>query len=164
MTPTAFTQVVLTIIIATMTTTPASARVIHISFEESSGAGSGDTDVKTELDIDLGELAVKYFQTGTQKKESFDTLIDIYQKIQNKNMSELHTDSSENMQRARRTIFGNDERLPVDNSNRYPYCAVEYLDSGCTAAFIGPYHAITAAHCVYNTTTNTWKQNLNLWR
>ena len=94
MTPTTFTRVVLTIIIATMTTTPLSARVIHVSFEESSGAGSGDTDVKTELDIDLGELAVEYFQNGTQKKESSETLIDIYQKIQNKNMSELHTDST----------------------------------------------------------------------
>ena len=164
MTLTAFT-VFLHIIIATMTTAPVSARVIHISFEESSGAGSGDTDVKTEFDIDLGELAVEYIQNGTQKKESFETLIDINQRAQNKNMSESHVDSSENnLQRARRNIFGDDGRLLVDNSNYLPYCAVGYLDTGCTAAFIGPYHALTAAHCVYDIATNTWKQNLNLWR
>ena len=165
MTLTTFTIILSIIIAITTTAAPASARVIHISFEESSGAGSGDTDVKTELDIDLEELAVEYFQNGTQRKESFENLIDVYQRSQSKNMSDFLADNGEdNLQRARRTIFGNDERLPVDNSNRFPYCAVGYLDSGCTATFIGPYHALTAAHCVYDTDTNTWKRNLNMRR
>jgi len=164
MTPAAFTFF-LTTIITIMLTAPASARVIHVSFDESSGAGSSDTDIKTELDIDLGELAVEYFWNGTAKEENFESLIDIYQRAQSKNMSDFLADSGEdNLQRARRTIFGNDERLPIDSSNRYPYCAVGYLDVGCTATFIGPYHALTAAHCVYNKETDTWKQNLNLRR
>ena len=37
----------------------------------------------------------------------------------------------------------------------YPTCAVGYLSTGCTAFLIGPHHAITAGHCVYNCSTNT---------
>ena len=165
MTFTAITIVLTTIIAAVFIYAPASARVIHVSFDESSGAGSGDIDEKMELDIDLGELAVEYFWNGTETEESFENLIDIYQRAQSKNMTDFLADSGEdNLQRARRTIIGSDERLPVDNSNRSPYCAVGYLDTGCTATFIGPYHALTAAHCVYNKDTDTWKRNLHLRR
>lgn len=150
----------------------ASARVIHVSFEASSGDGSEQVDnTTTELDIDLGEQAVEFFKNRTQVKESFDKLIEVYKLAQSENADnkiEISNgaggEDDPESPRERRTIFGSDERLPVDNSYRYPYCAVGLLDSGCTAAFIGPYHAITAAHCVYDTDTNTWKNNLNMWR
>ena len=69
--------------------------------------------------------------------------------------------------RLERNLYGYDERLPVGN-RRYslPYCAVGYLRSGCTATLIGPYHALTAAHCVYNKDTNKWRpfSDMHLYR
>lgn len=161
---------VLTLLTAVWTSSHVSGRVIHVSFEDSSGDGSGDIDdTTTELDIDLGELAVELFSNGTQTKERFEKLIEVYRLAQKEDgkmepSNEVVGEEDSQPLRERRTIFDRDERLPVDNSNRFPYCAVGRLDSGCTAAFIGPYHAVTAAHCVYDTDTDTWKNNLNMWR
>ena len=147
------------------------ARVAHVRLEEGSGAGAWhgpDIHSDNELDIDLGELAVEFFRDGTQKNGTLEELMDIYRMTVNENnFVEKFSDegpSGNDSDRARRTIFGVDDRLPVDNTDHSPFCAVGRLDSGCTAAFIGPYHALTAAHCVYNKYTNTWKQNLNMWR
>ena len=52
----------------------------------------------------------------------------------------------------KRQVIGYDDRL----SASYPTCAVGYLSNGCTAFLIGPHHAITAGHCVYNCSTKTW--------
>ena len=139
------------------------ARVAHVSLE---GSGS-EILPENELDIDLGEWAVEFFRDGTQKNETLEKLVDIYRMALNeKNFVEKYSDAGpeDASDRARRTIFGTDDRLPVYNTNISPYCAVGRLDNGCTAVFIGPYHAITAAHCVYDKNTNTWKQNLNMWR
>ena len=61
-----------------------------------------------------------------------------------------------NPERVRRLIFDYDERLPVSDTSGNPFCAVGRIDYGCTAVLIGPYHAITAAHCVYDNPSPCW--------
>ena len=53
--------------------------------------------------------------------------------------------------RKRRRVFGNNERLPVGDEEVqfFPYSAGGYLNSDCSGALIGPYHVLTAAHCVF---------------
>ena len=64
--------------------------------------------------------------------------------------------------RKRQVIGYDDRRLACPTG--YPNCAVGYLSNGCTAFLIGPHHAITAGHCVYNCATKKWKtDNLDLY-
>ena len=58
----------------------------------------------------------------------------------------------------KRQVIGYDDRRPAS----YPTCAVRYLSTGCTAFLIGPHHAITASHCVYNCSTNTLTNGTDL--
>lgn len=165
MTLTAFTALIAAMAAMSVISDLATARVIHIRFDESSGGGFEENE--TEIDVDLGEEGVEFFPNGTEKREGLEHLIDMYQKVMKENMPDFEksNDDKEDLQRVRRKIFGGDERLPINNPAPHPYCAVGYLDSGCTAVFIGPYHAITAASCVYDTTTNTWKRTqLNIRR
>jgi len=64
------------------------------------------------------------------------------------------------------TFLDDDERLSIPNSAfaHLPYCTIGELDNGCSAVFIGPYHALTAASCVYNMATNTWRGNYDVIR
>ena len=58
-----------------------------------------------------------------------------------------------------------DDKLhDVISTNYYPEYAVGVLDNGCTAFLVGPQHALTAAHCVYNYNTSTWSTELDFWR
>lgn len=66
-------------------------------------------------------------------------------------------------ERDERFIFGKDERQFVTNSSDFPQCAVARMSTGCTAFFIGPYHALTAGHCVNNFRYG-WRPNIKLWR
>ena len=116
--------------------------------------------------INSSDLNIEHFPNGTNKEETTEELLEEYRKHANRSDTpEKFTDEplSDVLDRKRRTIFGSDERLPCSVSS-YPYCAVGILDSGCTAILVGPYHALTAAHCVYDISTNTWKDNLNLRR
>ena len=58
----------------------------------------------------------------------------------------------------KREIIGYDDLYPAS----YPNCAIGQLSNGCTAFLIGPYHAITAGHCVYNCSTKTWTNDTDL--
>lgn len=65
-----------------------------------------------------------------------------------------------------------DENLPmastvldvVPSTNFYPEYAVGLLENGCTAFLVGPQHAITAAHCVYNSSESSFADQLDMWR
>lgn len=52
----------------------------------------------------------------------------------------------------------------VASTNFYPEFAVGVLDNGCTAFLIGPRHALTSAHCVYNYNSSSFSDNLDMWR
>ena len=49
-------------------------------------------------------------------------------------------------------------RIPPLYPRAYPGYVIGRLGNGCTAFFIGPYQALTAAHCVYKRSTRQWKK------
>ena len=73
------------------------------------------------------------------------------------------------LDRNKRKVIGYDNRTKVigyDNRTRpssfgFPSCAIGYLASGCTAFLIGPFHALTAGHCVYS--NDTFEDNLDVY-
>jgi V8-like Glu-specific endopeptidase len=68
--------------------------------------------------------------------------------------------------RDRRAIF-NDEGKYRRRISRHPYCAIGELVSSdgvgyCSVFMIGPHHAVTAGHCVYNTTKRAFHTNFTV--
>ncbi len=131
-----------------------------------------DVENKTsevQLDIDFNDIPE--YMMDEIKRGDYRHLIDLENSVagMNKTYGAVDLSNSEEVEwysRRDRSIIGPDGRLPVDDRERYlfPYCAIGQLESGCTAAFIGPKHALTAAHCVYDTGTDRYKTNLDLWR
>ena len=66
--------------------------------------------------------------------------------------------------RTKRGIYEADEREFVSDSRQFPGCAVARVSTGCTAFFVSPHHALTAAHCVYSQYRSYWKGRPTLWR
>ncbi len=74
---------------------------------------------------------------------------------------------------ASRAVLGKDERIQVNNTTRYPFSAVGYLemvdDKGgaysCTASLIGPSTIVTAAHCLYDHEHDgdPWRDKFTFW-
>lgn len=138
-------------------------RKLHLVIDEQ------DQDDKTrevDLNIDCGDLSTEVMDTvrGGDYRE----LIALAKSMSRMNKSSDAVDPLPTSQpRSERSIIGTDDRLPVDDRERssHPYCALGELEGvGCTAAFIGPRHALTAAHCVYNINTDSYNTNLDLWR
>ena len=65
---------------------------------------------------------------------------------------------------SQRSIFGNDSRVQVTDTEVSPYSAIGKLDNGCTGTFIASKTVLTAGHCVYNINTRKWYSNLNIRR
>ena len=65
--------------------------------------------------------------------------------------------------REKRFIFDEDDRVFASQSESFPQCAIARASTGCTAFYIGPYHALTAAHCV-NSFRYGWRGRIRLWR
>ena len=59
--------------------------------------------------------------------------------------------------REKRRTFG-EITWHKEKARAYPGYAIGRLGNGCTAFFIGPYQALTAAHCVYKRSTRRWKK------
>ncbi|MEM1013843.1 MAG: trypsin-like serine protease, partial [Planctomycetota bacterium] len=47
-----------------------------------------------------------------------------------------------------RSVSGADNRVRVTDTTQFPFSAVGRLATGCSGAMIGPYHFLTAGHCV----------------
>ena len=107
---------------------------------------------------------MELFPNGTEKIESIEELL-IIERLKKEKKNVTRTEGDADNDREERAIIGSDNRVPVIDQNRFPYCAVAELDNGCTATFISPYHAITAASCVYNRLTRRWRRTeINAYR
>ena len=131
--------------------------------------------------LDLEEMGLEFFPNGSVKLSSAEDLLRLYYLKQNiddlmGNWTNEHfepdnekgeEEEESNNGRDKRTIFDDDERLPIPNSNLItglPYCALAYVSTGCTAIFVGPNHALTAGSCVYDRTTSRFRTGLYLYR
>lgn len=106
----------------------------------------------------MGRNGVEYVQTDAE-------VIHTLEKVQSDPSSPLLTYPHYSVikelrkhAKRKRQIIGHDDRYRAD----YPNCAIGYLSVGCTAFLIGPHHAITAGHCVYNCSTKTWANDTQL--
>ena len=152
------------------------AQASPVAGNDNNNQGSGSKpepvpaeDIHFDDIIDMKEMGVEVFPNGTVKYESIEKLIEIYRMGKNIDKTRIPShfepeDDDGDTDREKRLVFGIDERLPVPSTSSFPYCAIGVLDNGCTAVFIGPYHALTSASCVYNTATNTWRGNYNIRR
>lgn len=59
-----------------------------------------------------------------------------------------------------RGVNGSDNRVYKSNNLSFPYRPLVFSEVGCSGTMIGPHTMVTAAHCVYNTGTNSW---LKVW-
>ena len=120
---------------------------------------------EVELNIDLDDVPEDLMDDILRGEYS--KIIELERSIAAMNERNIADDGMDGEEHLRwdRTIIGSDDRLPVDDryASEYPYCAIGYLQSGCTAALIGPNHALTAAHCVYSRRWKRYKINLDLW-
>ena len=76
--------------------------------------------------------------------------------------------SEETPDKTKRDVIGRDSRYRINSASSSPLCAIGQLSysSGvgyCTVYMIGRHHAITAGHCVYNTTTKSYYRNLDVY-
>ena len=136
--------------------------------------------VHQQMLIDLEEMGLEFFPNGTIKLSSMEDLLRLYNLKKDVddysgNKTEEHYEEEEDDQedengdnRSKRSIFDDDERLPIPNSKlssgRNPFCSLAVLSNGCTAIFIGPNHALTAGRCVYDRTTGQFRTGLTLYR
>jgi len=104
-----------------------------------------------QIDPDLlKDLPYILNEDGSTEVGGLDMIAALSAKLKNSREivpTDEHVD--EGVRQARRVI-GDDERLPVEYSDRLsglPFCAIGQMANGCTAFLVSPYHAITSAQC-----------------
>ena len=130
---------------------------MHVTIDETDAGQKNEY----ELNVDLKDLPADVLDD--MSRGDYGKLIALEKAVAGMKESEAASDSdrdfvsdSEGIGRWERTVFNTDDRIPViaHSATNFPYCAVGYLESGCTAILIGPNHALTAAHCVHDKNTN----------
>ena len=103
------------------------------------------------------------YATGEMTYQSDEEVIRILEKVRRTNSSFLYSSLDQNVAgsnnsrsaRVRRTVFPPDGRVLISSTSCFPYSAIGqyYTRIQCTLFLVGPYHALTAAHCVYDRTS-----------
>ena len=101
-------------------------------------------------------------RNGTETTATDNEVIAILEKVRKSNFSSsvsqphFPVQTPLDMMVKKRKVIGTDGRYKHSTVGN-PYCAIGELENGCTAFLVGPYHAITAGHCVYDCNARKWK-------
>lgn len=129
---------------------------------ESSASGAGD-DTEERLNAELRRMTTVIYdcKTGTETIGNWTDETRVLAEFSSSHTKDSIMSERRNEADARtaRFIFGEDDR----EYSYFPQCAIARVTTGCTAFFIGPYHALTAAHCVNNFRYG-WKGRIQMWR
>jgi V8-like Glu-specific endopeptidase len=106
------------------------------------------------------------FKTGEPTYETDKEVEEILEMVRRDNFTSMYSsfsipnnthdslNRSVRIERSRAYIRGRDDRYRITSTSSFPYCAIGQFYSGkggyCTLFMVGPYHALTAAHCVYD--------------
>jgi V8-like Glu-specific endopeptidase len=107
-------------------------------------------------------------RNGTETTATDNEVIAILEKVRKSNFSSSFSQPHFPVQTPldimvkKRKVIGTDGRYKHSTVGN-PYCAIGWLESGCTAFLVGPYHAITAGHCVYDCKKRKWKSGRGLY-
>ena len=135
-----------------------------------SNTGSGEeVHHYTEETINQYRTVTYDYATGEMTYESDEEVLRILEKVRRTSSSFLYSLSGQNVMgsndsrsaRVRRTVFPPDGRVLISSTSSFPYSAIGeyfiYTRGQCTLFLVGPYHALTAAHCIYDHTSSEFK-------
>ena len=117
-----------------------------------------DRNRKVTFDLKTGEVTYETDEEVIQILEMVrkDNSTHLISSFSIPNDTDQNSSIPEGKKRSRRIIIGSDNRYKISNTRPYPHCAFGQLVNAigsCTLIMVGPYHALTAAHCVYNRST-----------
>ena len=106
---------------------------------------------------------------GVETTETDENVIRILELARHDNSAFRFSESSnftldEEPSKEKRAIIGSDNRYrPPRYGLRIRTCTLAYMQNGCTAVLIGPRHALTAGHCLYDHTNRRWRTNIGMY-